>query len=252
MEVQNQPQVYVSSLTDKHPVRAKKDVDKLKQFREPERDVVDIEDAEFEEAFDKDSVERDRDKKLEEIKKQQQALEDAAAQIEETGVIGSNKAGKGLRFISTVLGLAATFVVAKGSSKIAIETLKSVAKSGSIKKGVEAIAGMKEPVQKVFTEARKVVGGLMENPKIKDAVTKLADSKIGKTVKTVLENKNVEKVLEPLKNTIASVKDIKINGKTIQSATENTMATITTGSVLVDNLTGRNNNKSNVELATGV
>ena len=47
------------------------------------------------------------------------------------------------------------------------------------------------------------------------------------------------------------MKDIKIDGKKVQNAAENTMAVTTTGSVLVDNLTGRNNDKSAIELATG-
>ena len=71
-------------------------------------------------------------------------------------------------------------------------------------------------------------------------------------LKDFLNNKQVARVFEPLKNTLKSIKEIKINGKSVQSFAENTMAATTTGSVLVDNLTGRNNDKSNIELATGV
>ena len=256
MEVQTQPQVYGSDASvSTLPVSARKNVAELRSFRDSKPDVVELDDDkydEYEEVFDKDAVERDRDSKRDEIERQRQALEDAARQIEETGAIGSKHASKGLRFISTVLGLAATFVVAKGSSKIAIETLKTAAKSGSIKSGVEAISKLKEPALKTLGKVSELTKKIIENPKIQEKIAQVQSSNIATKAKAFLENKNVAKALEPLKNTLKSVKDIKINGKTIQSATENTMATVTTGSVLVDSLTGRNNHKSNVEIATGI
>ena len=67
-----------------------------------------------------------------------------------------------------------------------------------------------------------------------------------------MKNEKIAKYAEPLKNTINSIKDTKIDGKKIQNFVENAMAVTTTGSVIVDDLAGRNDEKSATELAAGV
>ena len=67
-----------------------------------------------------------------------------------------------------------------------------------------------------------------------------------------MKNEKVVKYAEPLKNTFESIKNTKIDGKKIQNFVENAMAVTTTGSVIVDDLAGRNDEKSATELAAGV
>lgn len=203
-------------------------------------------------SFDRGEIDAERDEKLDKINEQKQQFDDLADELENSDNKFVQKAGKGMRFAASVLGLVGTFVVAKYSSKVAIETLKTAANNPAIKSTIEALKGAEGPAKKVLGSVKEMAGKIAENPKVKENIAKLTESKVGKFATSVIKNEKVAKVLEPIANTLKSIKDIKINGKTIQSAVENTMAATTTGSVLVDNLTGRNNDKSVVDLATGV
>ena len=202
--------------------------------------------------FDRSEIDAKRDGTLEKIDEQRQQFDDLADEWESSDNKYVKKAGKGVRFISTILGLAGTFVVAKYSSKVAIETLKSVAKSPAIQKTVSTLKTAQEPAKKALSSVKGIVKDAINKPIVKDNLKKVVDSKAFKVAKEILNNKNVAKVLEPLKNTLKSIKEIKINGTSIQAFAENTMAASTTGSVFVDTMTGRNNDKSNIELAAGV
>ena len=73
----------------------------------------------------------------------------------------------------------------------------------------------------------------------------------------------LNKIIQKLKNpyTVVSIVtslivifqtlDLTVNGDKVQTSIENTMAASTTASVIIDDLAGRNNNKSNVDLALG-
>lgn len=199
----------------------------------------------------REEVEAERDEKLDKINEQKEQFDNLADELENSDNKIVQKAGKGMRFAASVLGLVGTFVVAKYSSKVAIETLKSAANNPAIKNTLNSLKGMEEPAKKALGSLKEIAGKITKNPKVKEGISKITESKIGKFATDALKNEKVAKVIEPLKNTLKSIKDIKINGKSIQSAVENTMAATTTGSVLVDNLTGRNNDKSMVDLATG-
>jgi hypothetical protein len=234
LEIQNQPQVQV-----KPAVSFKGNSHNSPSF------------TSLSDAFDRSSIDAERDEKLEQIDEQRQQFDDLANELEKSDSKIAKKASKGIRIASTILGLVGTFVVAKYSSKVAIETLKTMSNNPAVQKTLESLKGAKEPAKKVLDSAKKTVSEILKKPAIKENIDKIANSKIGKTVAETLKNEKVAKVLEPIKKSLKSVKDIKVNGSSVQSFIENTMAATTTGSVLVDNLTGRNNNKSNVELATG-
>jgi hypothetical protein len=197
-------------------------------------------------------IENERDEKIDQFTKDQDDWNDFAEQLENSDNKVVKKTGKAARFVATLFGLAGAFVGAKYGSKLAIETLKSVANNGSSKKIIESLKGLKEPATKVIKSIGDNAKKVAETPFVKENLAKLENSKFGQVVSGFVKNEKVAKVLEPVKNTLKSMKDIKIDGNKIQNFIENTMAVTTTGSVLVDDLAGRNNDKSTVELASGV
>lgn len=203
-------------------------------------------------SFDRDSIDAERDEKMDKLNEQKQQFEDLAQELENSDNKYAKKAGKGIRFAAAICGIVGTFIMAKYSSKVAIETIKQYANNPAGKKVLESLEGAKEPAKKAFDGIKKYAKKFVEKPAIKSKIDKLVNSKTGKMVTDALNNEKVAKLLDPVKKSLSSLKDIKLNGKNIQSAIENTMAATATGSVIVDNLTGRNNKKSNAELATGV
>lgn len=111
---------------------------------------------------------------------------------------------------------------------------------------------MKEPVSKTFSTIVEQAKKMVKTPTAQKIIERAEKSKIGQTVINTLKNEKVAKAMEPLKKTFDSIKNIKVDGKKVQSFIENAMAITTTGSVVVDDLAGRNNNKSTAELAAGV
>ena len=202
--------------------------------------------------FDREALEAERDGKLDEIDQQRRQIEELADELESSDSKLVKKTSKGVRFVASALGIVGTFVAAKYSSKVAIETLKTMAKNPSVQKAMDSLKGVKEPVARAAGAVKEFAVGILEKPKVKEVIDKTLNSRAVTAVKSFAKNEKVAKVLEPIKNTLKSVKEIKINGKSIQSAVENTMAATTAGSVLVDNITGRNNDKSSLEVASGV
>lgn len=199
----------------------------------------------------KQKIKDEQEAETEKINDTQKGWEDFADELEKSDNKAVKKMGKGARFIASAIGLAGTFVVSKYSSKLTIETLKSFGKSKTMESTIETLKGAKQPILDTLNAAKKFVTELAEKPKVKAKIDSLKNSEVGKAVTDFLANEKVKKVTEPIKNTIDSIRDTKINGEKIQSAAENTMAATATGSVLVDNLTGRNDDKSAIELATG-
>ena len=254
MEVQNQAPAYVTPTSDLDrgdlPVASRRDVS-ARRRNELTRDVVDLSDGEYvdyEEVTDEQIAKEDLDKKLDRIKEQQQQLKDTAQQLEEIDSKYAKGAGKFFRYGASALGILGTFFASKYSSKLLIETLKSAVKNPKLGDLPAAAGKIKEPVNNLIHGAREFINHTMENPAVKSKVDAVKNSTIGKVVKAIIDNPQVKRVLEPIKNTLASVKDIKINGKSVQSIAENTMAGTTTACVVVDDLTGRNNDKSAIDL----
>ena len=256
MEVTNQPQVFGSNnqaqSRENMPVVVR--VEQPARAKSPQRDRVDFSDAEYanyDEVFDEEQAKREQKEKMEAVRKHQQDMQETADKLEEIDSKYAKGASKLFRYGAAAVGIVGTFFASKYSSKLLIETLKTAAKNPSLKNIPNAIGKIKDPAMNLVNNAKGIVDTALKNPKIAEKIEKVANSSVVKTAKTLLDNKAVSKVLEPLKNTLASVKDIKINGKSIQSAVENTMAATTTGCVIIDDLTGRNNDKSTIDLATG-
>ena len=255
MEVTNQPQVYGTSDSTRsrgaEPIIVRVEHAPRKSVQ---RDRVDFSDApyvDYSEAFDEEQAKRELDAKMESVRKHQQEMEETAEKLEEIDSKYAKGAGKLFRYGAAAVGILGTFFASKYSSKLLIETLKTAAKSPSLQKIPETLKTVQKPAMDAVQSAKGAVNEALKNPKVAEKIAKITDSKIVKTAKAILENKTVSKVLEPVKNTLLAAKDIKINGKSVQSAVENTMAATTTGCVIIDDLTGRNNNKSVVDLATG-
>lgn len=208
-------------------------------------------DCEYDE-FDKEAIEEERDEKVEQINEQKRQFDEIADELENSDSKITKKAGKLVRFGSAVMGLAATFVLAKYSSKLSIEGLKTIGKTKAAQGVIETAKKLKDPASKAYGVVKTFTKSIMEKPQVKEFLANPKVKNVVETTKKFVENPKVQKVLEPVKNTVSSIRNIKVNGKSVQSAVENTMAATTTGSVLVDNLTGRNSHKSNLDLATGV
>lgn len=217
----------------------------------PERRYADMDTDDYDE-FDKESIESDRDEKLDQINQSKSDLEGLADELDKNGGKVGQKASKIVRYGAAAMGVVATFVAAKFSSKLAIETLKSFGKSKGAQSVVEGLKAAKEPLGKAFESTKKIITSAAKNPKVKAGIDKVMNSNIGKKAAEFVKNEKVAKVLEPVKNTLKSMKNVKIDGKRVQSWAENIMAGTTTGSVIVDDIAGRNKEKSNVDLAAGV
>lgn len=201
----------------------------------------------------KRKIEDEGQEKRNQYKKDQADWDEFADNLENSDNKILKKGSKIFRIGAALFGIAATFVGAKVGSKVAIETLKTLGKEGSTARTViDGAKKMKEPLVNTFKAIAGGVKKVAETPAVKELAQKLKASKLGTKISNVLKNEKVASALEPLKTTLKSVKDIKIDGKKIQSFVENTMAGVATGSVVVDDLAGRNNNKSNAELAAGV
>ena len=234
LEIQNQPQVKVQQSANlQHKVSARPSFKAQPDY------------------FDRDAIDAERDEKLSQIEEQKRQMEELADEFENSDNKIVKKTSKGIRFAASAFGVIGTFIAAKYSSKVAIETLKTVAKNPAIQKTFESAKVAQAPLMKAAETAKGFAKLALENPKVQDAISKISNSKYANTVKTFLKNEKVAKVLEPVKKTIDSIKDVKVNKDSVQSFVENTMAATTTGSVIVDNLTGRNNDKSALEVASG-
>lgn len=197
-------------------------------------------------------IEAERDQKIDQFTKDKAEWDEFADNLEQSDSKVAKKASKVVRLGATLLGLAATFVGAKYGSKLTIETLKSFTKNETAQSVLKNVKKLKRPAMRAMVYARKAVRSIAKQPAVKNAVETLKNSKAGEAVANFVKNEKVAKVLEPLKTTLKSMKDVKIDGKKVQNFIENTMAVTTTGSVLVDDLAGRNNDKSATELAMGV
>lgn len=196
-------------------------------------------------------IETERDQKIDQFTKDKAEWDEFADNLEQSDSKVAKKAGKVVRIGASILGLAATFVGAKYGSKLAIETLKSFTKNDTAKKVIENVKKLKRPAMRAMVKVRQAARAIAKQPAVQETVAKLRNSKMGESIIKFANNEKVAKVLEPLKTTVKSMKDVKIDGKKVQNFIENTMAVTTTGSVLVDDLAGRNNDKSATELAMG-
>lgn len=201
-------------------------------------------------------IESERDEKVDQYTRDQADWNEFADNLENSNSKVAKKASKVVRFGAALIGVAAAFVGAKYGSRLTIETLKSLSKSKTAQSVIDGAKKMKEPAMKTLDMIKEGAKKVADSPAAKDLFNKVKSSKVGVKVgemaDELMKNEKITKYAEPLKNTINSIKDTKIDGKKIQNFVENAMAVTTTGSVIVDDLAGRNDEKSATELAAGV
>ena len=200
----------------------------------------------------KRNIEDEGQEQIDQFEKDQADWNEFADNLENSDNKVAKKAGKIVRVGAALLGIAATFVGAKVGAKVAVETIKTLGNSGTGKSIIDGVKKMKEPVSKTFSTIVEQAKKMVKTPTAQKIIDRAEKSKIGQTVINTLKNEKVAKAMEPLKKTFDSIKNIKVDGKKVQSFIENAMAITTTGSVVVDDLAGRNNDKSTAELAAGV
>lgn len=201
-------------------------------------------------------IESERDEKVDQYTRDQADWNEFADNLEKSDNKVAKKASKVVRFGAALIGVAAAFVGAKYGSRLTIETIKSLANSKTAQSAVDGARKMKEPAMKTLGMIKEGAKKIADSPVVKDMVNKIKTSKVGQKAGEMatkfMKNDKVAKFAEPLKNTIDSIKATKIDGKKVQNFVENAMAVTTTGSVIVDDLAGRNDDKSATELAAGV
>lgn len=199
--------------------------------------------------FSKKDIEAERDQKLAEIEKTQTDLNDFADSLDKNSDKVSKKASKVLRFTSAVLGLGSSFLIAKYSSKLSIEALKGLKNSKTAESFIKGAGSVVKPLKSGFEVVSKTFKKVMAGP----LVQKIKNSKVGQGLKNLAEKPLIKGFLEQAKGYKEATKELvkSVKGEKIQSLVENTVAASATASVLIDDLAGRNDNKSNLELALG-
>ncbi len=198
--------------------------------------------------FSQEDIESERDAKLKDLNETKANFDDLANNLDKNPNALSKGAGKVVRFASAAIGIATTFVMAKYGSKVTIGALRNFAKSKTATNVLEGAKNISTPLTKglktVNEFASKKAGPLMN---------KLKDSSFGKKVVEFAEKPNVKNVLGKVQEYKDATKSFvkNINADKVQSGIENTMAASTTASVIIDDLAGRNDDKSNINLALG-
>lgn len=203
--------------------------------------------------FSKDDIEEEKNQKLSGINDTRSSLDEMADTLDSNPDKISHKMSKAVRFASAVIGLAGTFVVAKYSSKLTINGMKNIAKSKFVQDAIKTLKGGAEKAPEVLDKAKPFVNKVVENPKLVKNIEALKNSKVGKAFKQFADTKFVKTAVAKAQayGEAGKVFAKSITGNKVQSAVENTLAASTTASVLIDDLAGRNDRKSSMDLALG-
>ena len=199
-------------------------------------------DEESGDTFDSRSLEDEKNNRLETVNKTKSSLDELADNLDSNPNRVSKHASKAVRFSSSVVGLVATFVGAKYGAKATIGLAKNVAHSKFVGQGIaEATKGLKfaKPTfEKISSKITNVFKPITENPNLKAKVE-------------AFTNKSFVKKATGIVSGYAETVKAYLTGANLQKAAENTLALSTTTAVAIDGATGRNNGKSNFELALG-
>lgn len=198
--------------------------------------------------FSQEDIESERDAKLKDLNETRASFDDLADNLDKNPNAISKGAGKVVRFASAAIGIATTFIMAKYGSKVTIGALRTFAKSKTATNVLEGAKKLSTPLTNGFKIASEFT-----SKKAVPLINKLKMSPFGKKVVEFAEKPNVKNMLGKVKEYKEATKSFmkNINADKIQSGVENTMAASTTASVIIDDLAGRNDNKSNVNLALG-
>ena len=209
----------------------------------------DMEPDEFYHEPSQEELETERDKKLAKIEETKNDVDKFADSLEQNPSKLSKVAGKAVRVVSGALGLVTAFVTAKYGAKISIGILKGVAKSNMAKDAINITKSAFNPIKTGLKSFGDTWSKHIGNPTIKA----LKDTTMGKKVAEFIKKPNVKSFIEKAEGYKEATKTLikSINGEKVQTAVENTLAASATASVVIDDLAGRNKNKSNLDLALG-
>jgi len=196
--------------------------------------------------YNTDDINAERDEKLQDIDGLKNEFNSLADTFDGSNNKVSKKAGKFARLAAAAVGLAATFVTAKYGSRVAINTFKKIGESKVVTKIVDKAKMLKEPIKKGCATVAQQVSNIVEKSGIKN-------SKIATTAKSLYKKEAVQNVVKTVGQ---YANDIKLRassfkGAKLQSLFENTMGASAAASVLIDDLAGRNADKSALDIAMG-
>ena len=196
-----------------------------------------------------EELETERNKKIADIEQTQNDMNKFADSLEKNPGKLSKGASKLVRGVSGVLGLVTAFVTAKYGAKISIGILKGVAKSNVAKDALNITKSAFKPLGSAFKSLGSAWNKFIGNPTIKA----FKNTTLGKKTAEFMAKPNVKSFVEKAQGYKEAAKTLvkSVKGDKVQSVLENTLATSATASVLIDDLAGRNKNKSNLDLALG-
>ena len=239
-----------NSLPVSHPVKFKGNDDYLegetpRYIPEPYED-----DSYVNSEFNPDEINAERDRKMAEYERTQADMNKFADSLDKNPDKLSKGLGKVVRFGAGLIGLAGTFVLAKYGAKVSIGTMKGLAKSNVAKDIINVGKSAFEPIGKGLKSAKATLNKFVGNP-IAETFKK---SKLGQKAEKFMAKESVKNFVDKAKGYKEAVKVLakSVNGEKVQNVAENTLAASATASVAIDNLAGRNKDKSNLDLALGV
>ncbi len=196
-----------------------------------------------------EELETERDKKLADIEQTKNDMDKFADSLDKNPGKLSKGAGKAVRVVSGILGLATAFVTAKYGAKISIGIFKGIAKSNMAKDAINISKSAFKPVGNGLKSLANAWSKFVGNPAIKA----FKNTTLGKKTAEFMAKPNVKSFVEKAQGYKEATKTLvkSINGEKVQTAIENTLATSATASVVIDDLAGRNKDKSNLDLALG-
>lgn len=239
-----------NSLPVSHPVKFKGNDDYLegetpRYIPEPYED-----DSYVNSEFNPDEINAERDRKMAEYERTQADMNKFADSLDKNPDKLSKGLGKVVRFGAGLIGLAGTFVLAKYGAKVSIGTMKGLAKSNVAKDIINVGKSAFEPIGKGLKSAKATLNKFVGN----SIVETFKKSKLGQKAEKFMAQENVKNFVDKAKGYKEAVKVLakSVNGEKVQNVAENTLAASATASVAIDNLAGRNKDKSNLDLALGV
>ena len=206
-------------------------------------DYSEVSDHETPDRFSKEAINRERDEKLKDFNETKYVFDDVADNLDKNPDKFSKGASKVLRFASAVVGLGVTFVTAKYGSRASIGMFKELANSNLGKKVVEYGSSLMSTISKKG-------GSLVEVLKKSSIASNFMKSNIGQKLTRTLNKPLVKDAISFVKgNSKDMVK--KVKAVNFRSIVENTMGVSAATAVLVDDVAGRNDDKSNKDLFLG-
>ena len=206
-------------------------------------DYSEVSDYDVSDRFSKEAINKERDEKLKDFNETRQVFDDVADNLDKNPDKFSKGASKVLRLASTIVGLGVTFVTAKYGSRASIGMFKELGKSGLGK----WITGHGASLMSTIS---KKGGSLVEVLKKSSIASNFLKSNVGQKLTQTLNKPLVKDAISFIKGNSKEMVN-KVKAVNFRSIVENTMGASAATAVLVDDIAGRNDDKSNKELFLG-